>query len=81
MSNKQHISGILTQYIGKRDETLADLDVYLRTPVGVGEHPNIGQEIRTKIEELDKLDSLIETMKQYFGNDNITKEDSNQEVQ
>ena len=81
MSNKQHISGILTQYIGKRDETLADLDVYLRTPVGVGEHPNIGQEIRTKIEELDKLDSLIETMKQYFGNDSITKEDSNQEVQ
>ena len=80
MSNKQHISGILTQYIGKRDETIADLDVYLRAPVGVGEHSNIGQEIRTKIEELDRLDSLISTVKQYFGNDDSTKEDSDQEV-
>ena len=41
MSNKQHINGILTQYVGRRDEVLADLDVYLRSPVGVGEHSGI----------------------------------------
>ena len=79
MSNKQHISGILTQYVGRRDETLADLDVYLRTPVGVGEHSDIGQEIRTKIEEIDKLDSLIGTVQKYFGNDNTAQESTDEE--
>tara|TARA_B100001093_G_C26798599_1_gene1002331 strand:+ start:995 stop:1240 length:246 start_codon:yes stop_codon:yes gene_type:complete len=81
MSSKQHISGILTQYIGKRDEVLADLDVYLRSPVGVGEHSDIGQEIRTKIKELDKLDSLIGTIKNYFGNDNTAQESTSSEVE
>tara|TARA_B100000212_G_scaffold337583_1_gene312685 strand:- start:917 stop:1159 length:243 start_codon:yes stop_codon:yes gene_type:complete len=79
MSNKQHISGILTQYVGRRDEMLADLDVYLRTPVGIGEHSDIGQEIRTKIEEIDKLDSLIGTVQKYFGNDNTTQESTDEE--
>lgn len=79
MSNKQHISGILTQYVGRRDEMLADLDVYLRTPVGIGEHSDIGQEIRTKIEEIDKLDSLIGTVQKYFGNDNTAQESTDEE--
>lgn len=79
MSNKQHISGILTQYVGRRDEMLADLDVYLRAPVGVGEHSDIGQEIRTKIEEIDKLDSLIGTVQKYFGNDNTAQESTDEE--
>ena len=74
--SKQHISGILSQYIGRKDEIIADLSVYLERPVGVGEHSDIGQEIRTKIEEIDRLDSLIETIQKYFANDNTTSEKS-----
>ena len=75
--SKQHISGILSQYVGRKDEVIADLTVYLERPVGVGEHSDIGQEIRTKIEEIDRLDSLIETITKYFGNDsNTSKEES-----
>lgn len=65
--SKKHISGILAQYIGQKDETIADLSVYLDNPVGVGEHSNIGEEIRAKIEKIDKLDSLIETINKYFA--------------
>lgn len=72
--SKQHISGILSQYVGRKDEVIADLTVYLERPVGVGEHSDIGQEIRTKIEEIDRLDSLIETIQKYFANDNTTSE-------
>ena len=74
--SKKHINGILTQYIGRKDEIIADLSVYLERPVGVGEHSDIGQEIRTKIEEVDRLDSLIETITKYFGNDNNTSQES-----
>lgn len=74
--SKKHINGILTQYIGRKDEIVADLSVYLERPVGVGEHSDIGQEIRTKIEEIDRLDSLIETITKYFGNDSNTSQES-----
>lgn len=74
--SKQHISGILSQYAGRKDEVIADLTVYLERPVGVGEHSDIGQEIRTKIEEIDRLDSLIATIQKYFANDNTTSEEN-----
>jgi len=61
-----YIQSIFNQYLGKRDEALADLNVYLDNPVGIGGQPNIGEEIRRKIEEVDKYTSLIETMKGVF---------------
>lgn len=73
--SKKHINGILNQYIGRKDEVIADLSVYLERPVGVGEHSDIGQEIRKKIKEVDRLDSLIETITKYFGNDSNTSQE------
>ena len=67
--SKRHISGILSQYMGRKEEVIADLTVYLDNPVGVGEHSDIGAEIKSKIEEVDKLDSLIGTVRKYFGSD------------
>ena len=77
--SKKHISGILTQYVGRKDEVVADLSVYLERPVGVGEHSDIGQEIRTKIEEIDRLDSLIETIQKYFGSDDTSSQETSQQ--
>jgi hypothetical protein len=74
--SKKHISGILSQYAGRKEEVVADLSVYLERPVGVGEHSDIGQEIRTKIEEIDRLDSLIETIQKYFGSDNTGNQET-----
>ena len=65
--SRKHINGIVTQYIGKRDETLADLSVVLESSVGVGEHGDIGDVIRDKLEEVDRYDSLIKTVKKYFS--------------
>lgn len=67
--SKKIVNGILAQYIGKKDEEIGNLSVYLDSPVGVGEHGNIGEIIREKLEEIDRLDSLIETVQKYFGND------------
>jgi len=72
--SKRHISGILSQYMGRKEEVIADLTVYLDNPVGVGEHSDIGTEIKSKIEEIHKLDSLIETVRKYFGSDGTTNE-------
>ena len=74
--SKKHIHGILAQYVGQKDETIADLSVYLDNPVGVGEHSNIGEEIRAKIEKIDRLDSLIETINKYFANNTDQAEEA-----
>ena len=65
----KHLKAILKKLEGKRDEHLADLQVYIDNPVGVGEHPGIGEVIEKKLEKIEELDSSIECIKKYFGND------------
>ncbi len=62
-----YIQGIFNEYMGRRDQARADLNVYLTQPVAIGEHPDIAQEIKGKIEEVEKYDSLIDQMKKIFG--------------
>ena len=62
-----YIQGIFNEYMGLRDQARADLNVYLTQPVAIGEHPNIAQEIKGKIEEVEKYDSLIDQMKKIFS--------------
>jgi hypothetical protein len=62
-----HIKAIQTKLRGERDEHLADLNVYLKNPVGVGEHPDIGEVVQKKIEKIESLDSQIECIDRYFS--------------
>ena len=62
-----HIKAILTKLEGMRDIAKADLEVYLRAPAGIGEHPGIGHEIEILIGQIDSLDSKIETIKRYYS--------------
>jgi hypothetical protein len=65
----KHLKAIIKKLEGERDEHLADLDVYLTNPVGVGEHPGIGEVIQQKIEKIESIDSQIECINKYFNND------------
>ena len=40
----EYITGLYYQYLGQRKQILADIDVYLSSPVGVGEHSDISIE-------------------------------------
>lgn len=62
-----YIQSIFNQYMGLRDQSRADLEIYLTNPIGVGDHSDIGEEIKKKISEIDKYDSKIETMKRLFS--------------
>jgi hypothetical protein len=66
-----HIKAIHTKLQGERDEHLEDLNVYLKNPVGVGEHPGIGEVIQQKIEKIESLDSQIECIDRYFNDPQI----------
>ena len=62
----KYIQGIYNEYAGLLDQKLADLHILLRNPVGVGEHGSISDEIKTKIVEIDRYQSLVNTLKVLF---------------
>jgi len=57
-----HIAAIFKEYLGQRDLAVANLQVYLKSMTGIGEHENIGQSIKNIITEIDKYDSLLKTI-------------------
>ncbi len=67
MNKELYIQGIFNEYMGLRDQALADLQVYIDSPQGIGDHPDLGSMIKLKIEQVDKFNSLIETMKKHFA--------------
>jgi hypothetical protein len=67
MITQRYIGAIFNQWIGRREQALADIQVYAENAVGVGEHPNIGEELKNKIREVEKYDSLVSTMQKYFA--------------
>ena len=69
MIMNKHLKAIRKKLEGERDEHLSDLEVYLINPVGVGEHPGIGEVIQQKVEKIESLDSQIECIDKYFNND------------
>ena len=66
MKIPDHAHSIYLEFIGKRNTATADLKVYTRVPVGVGEHSDIGEEIKKKLREIDEYHSLIQTMEGIF---------------
>lgn len=68
MNIPPHIKAIFQEYLGKRDLAVADLQVYLRSTAGIGDHENIGESIKNKILEIDKYDSLLNTIMNMYPN-------------
>ena len=60
-------------YIAERDKNLLDLEVYLTNPVGIGEHSDVGEEIRKKVEQVDRYDSIISTLIARYGDQMLDK--------
>ena len=69
-----HIDAIFKEYIGSRNLAIADLQVYARAPVGVGEHPDIGEMVKQKLAEVDKYESLLQTIMNLYPSLNNQKQ-------
>ena len=56
----------LSRANGHIDKHLANVEVLLESPVGVGKKGDIIQEIETELEEVAKYHDLVEMMEKYF---------------
>ena len=61
-----YLQCLYNEVAGRRDQVLADLSVLLDNPAGIGDHGNISDEIKLRLEELSKFDGLISSFDKYF---------------
>ena len=46
----------------------ANIDVYLNSPVGIGEHPDLVQAVDTEMVKLADAEDKLETLNKHYGN-------------
>ena len=68
MNKEQLIQGVYNEYMGKRDQAIAELQVYLDNPVGVGEHGDLSDIVKQKLEQISSLNGTSQTMRDLFMN-------------
>ena len=46
----------------------ANIDVYLNSPVGIGEHPDLVQAVDTEMVKLADAEDKLNTLNKHYGN-------------
>jgi len=52
---------------GKIAMAKATAQVYMNNPVGIGEHPQVMEELEKQMMEMAKYDDVLQMIKKYFG--------------
>ena len=61
------IKGIYEEYVGKRHQLQADLNILLDYPQGVGDHAVHSKDIKEKLIVLEQITSMIDLIKAQYG--------------
>jgi len=52
---------------GHVDKHIANIEVYLHNPAGIGEHSDIIEAIEIEMKQIAEYDDMLEMTKKYFG--------------
>jgi len=63
------LSAAKRHYEAKRDESLANLEVYFTKVVGIGEHSDLQVEIRKWTDELSNAIDGLDALEKHFAED------------
>lgn len=62
---------LLTAFVshaqGHIDKHVANVEVYLSNPVGIGEHPDIMEAIESEMKQIAEYHDMKEMAEKYFG--------------
>ena len=64
MREKLH-RALVARYEAERDEALATLEVYYTNPAGIGEHPQIVEEMSKMVEKLGNAEDCLNVLNKY----------------
>ena len=51
---------------GHIDKHVANVEVYLTNPAGIGDHPDIIEAIETEVKQIAEYDDMLEMVEKYF---------------
>ena len=82
---KEAIKGLYYEYAGQRLQVLADLNILLHNPQGVGDHAVHSKDIKEKLETLEHLNSMLDTINEEYSDvtmpdDNVKRMEQEQQV-
>ena len=66
---KTLINALISHANGDIQKHLANIEVYLTNPAGIGEHSDIMEAIQTELDQVAKYHDQIEVIKKYLKND------------
>jgi hypothetical protein len=63
---EQLLKAFVSHAQGHIDKHIANVEVYLANPAGIGEHPDIIEAIESEIKQIAEYDDMLEMAKKYF---------------
>tara|TARA_B100000963_G_C22350472_1_gene547014 strand:- start:419 stop:664 length:246 start_codon:yes stop_codon:yes gene_type:complete len=60
------LAALKSFYVGNINRHIANVEVYLRMPVGIGEHSDIQESIDKEIEKIAQFDDRLAMITKYF---------------
>ena len=66
-NNKLLYNALKSRYEAQKAEALATLDVYYRNAAGIGEHPQVVEEMAKQLESLANAEDCLESLKKNFS--------------
>ena len=69
------LSALKSYYVGNINRHIANVEVYLRTSVGIAEHSDIIESIDKEMEKIDKYDARLSMALKYFERKQIDEKE------
>mgnify|MGYP003628171354 CR=1 FL=1 len=67
--SNQLMRAVLARHEADRQEALATIELYLNASVGIGDHPNVVEEISKAAAKLAAAEEILETLRRNFLRD------------
>ena len=61
------ITALRKMYEAEIAHAQANIDVYLNSPVGIGEHPDLVSAVDEQIDKMAHAEDKLEILKKYYG--------------
>ena len=69
------LGALKSYYVGNINRNIANIEIFLRTSVGIGEHSDIQGSIDKELEAIDKYDARLSMLIKYFERKTVEESD------
>ena len=69
------LGALKSYYVGNINRHIANIEIFLRSSVGIGEHSDIQGSIDKELEAIDKYDARLSMLIKYFERKTVEESD------